>query len=434
MVLEEAASAQEPSSDFIETVPSSDIDPYAGSSPTYIEGREPSYVQVSPGVFVNLNNLPHIFQWFGQPQHPKAVVEAIKGQCKAAQDMLQRPLRQEEADALAFHMAKAVRIGGFGSTIGMPLGAVQALRTRKDWRFPGWTPFKEGGRFSPDRFGPLRGQLARSCWHVARYTAYFTVGALVGQVFFSSYALSLSMAGRATDPRLKDFTQTLQQRMKDGHGLEAGRRPPDTSDGPRRDETYEMARQRRNAQEAYRSRQRPGQQSAKAVDDMSPTGGAFEQDFTGRADEGGLMDDGQIQEQQYRPSPETNTATAPEMNRVSSQSRSSGSNESSSKASGSAWDRLRQTAMSSSPSSSSSQRSSTSPSTSTRQRPSRESLPEGARNSQLESDSFSFSRRDEDRQLAKSEAQREFDARIEREREGRDFSERGGGDGRSSNW
>lgn len=36
-------------------------------------------------------------------------------------------------------------------------------------------------------------------------------------------------------------------------------------------------------------------------------------------------------------------------------------------------------------------------------------------------DSFSFSDAEEERQLAKSEAQKEFDARIERERNGKDF-------------
>jgi hypothetical protein len=39
-------------------------------------------------------------------------------------------------------------------------------------------------------------------------------------------------------------------------------------------------------------------------------------------------------------------------------------------------------------------------------------------------DSFAFSTADEERQLAKSEAQREFDARIERERHGGDFDEK----------
>jgi len=51
-------------------------------------------------------------------------------------------------------------------------------------------------------------------------------------------------------------------------------------------------------------------------------------------------------------------------------------------------------------------------------------------------DSFTFDEREEDRQLAKAEAQRDFDARIERERQGRDFAEgsRGGGGGGGGRW
>jgi hypothetical protein len=41
-------------------------------------------------------------------------------------------------------------------------------------------------------------------------------------------------------------------------------------------------------------------------------------------------------------------------------------------------------------------------------------------------DSFSFSQGEEDKQLAKTEAQKEFDARLERERSGKDFDEGSG--------
>ncbi len=44
-------------------------------------------------------------------------------------------------------------------------------------------------------------------------------------------------------------------------------------------------------------------------------------------------------------------------------------------------------------------------------------------------DSFAFSKSEEERNYAKEEAQKEFDARVERERRGGDFSQ-GGGDQR----
>jgi hypothetical protein len=40
-------------------------------------------------------------------------------------------------------------------------------------------------------------------------------------------------------------------------------------------------------------------------------------------------------------------------------------------------------------------------------------------------DSFAFSTTEEDRQLARAEAQKKFDARVERERQGKDFNDSG---------
>jgi hypothetical protein len=76
----------------------------------------------------------------------------------------------------------------------------------------------------------------------------------------------------------------------------------------------------------------------------------------------------------------------------------------------SAWDRIRREAASGQ---------SQSPSTpgysaEKRQTPRQESAP---------GDSFTFSATDEERQLAKQDAQKDFDARVERERQGRDFED-----------
>lgn len=83
------------------------------------------------------------------------------------------------------------------------------------------------------------------------------------------------------------------------------------------------------------------------------------------------------------------------------------------RSSGSAWDRIRAESANSK--------------SSPRQSPT--NTPQ-VRNEQQEGstlgDSFSFSSSDEERQLAKIEAQKEFDARVERERQGGDFSEGSG--------
>ena len=275
-------------------------------------------------------------------------------------------------------------------------------------------------------------------WTLARVFAYTLVGNTLGLTFFGFYATSVGSVGRMTDPRLKDFIEAVKKRQKEGLGLP--NQAADTSDGRRQgQETFEMARQRRAGQ-MQQARQMQGQSGSREKndgDDMSPTGGAFNEDFMSAGSDSGMMDDGQARQQQQRAE---NASTTFDMSRDSStqsasesatQSRSNSSQRSGEQTqkrgggSGSAWDRLRQTAMSGNQSSSSQSSGSRSSSTS-----SRSSAPSTA----AASDSFSFSNSEEDKQLARAEAQKEFDARLERERHGQNFEEGGGGSGGKGKW
>lgn len=352
----------------------------------------------------------------------------IKDSCRFATNVLQRPVRQDEANAFAFHFAKSLRIGSYGSPFGVVLGTAMAYRTQKDMRFPFWAPFKEGSRFSKDVFGPFKGAMARTAWQMCRVSAYWLVGSTIGQIFFGSYALSVSLAGRAMDPRLKDFTEALKQRMQSGHGTEAGKGIEDDTAGPRgvgpARETYDMARQRRSAQDvSKRSRQ---QTTSQAGDDASPTGGAFGEEYMDTAGASGFLSEEEVRQQaESRLGASRQQSAPPSFEQSTTASRRDVSEETSPRApkqSGGAWGRLRQDAMSGEQKKSSK---GMQPSESAGSRaPAR-----GGDNGSL-GDSFSFSSGDEERQLAKSEAQKDFDARIEREREGREFNDRGGGRGR----
>lgn len=445
MVLEEASSQYEPSSSFTEAPPTSDIDPYASSNnpnSPYSSSSESVQIYTDSNkletLTVDLAALPHSFRIFGPRQHPDALAYGIQQTVYRAAGTLGRPVRQQEADAFAFHLAKSFYVGSLGPPVGYFLAGGVAWRGRKTYRFPGWQPFEEGSRFSVDRFGPLRGQLARVAWQVLRGTAYTFVGGVIGSIFFGGWALTLNSAGRALDPRLKEWVEAFNKRMKDGRGIETPRRTAqgEESEGARQGghETFEMARQRRAVQMQQRQRQQQQGglrgQAASTRDDMSPTGGAFEEDFMSTGSDTGLMTDGQSREEQYRAENAISTydsgrrkESSTQQMRSSSSSSSSSSQQGTARSSSSsgggsgagAWDRLRQNAMSGS---------SSSPSGSSAR------VPGSSRSSTSDSsggDSFSFSQPEEDRQLAKSEAQRDFDKRIEREREGHDFSESGSG-------
>jgi len=433
MVLEEATSPYEPTAQAYDT-PTSDLDPYASSSSSSSSLTHLTIAQPSPGqpLSLDLQTLPQPLVILSA-QRTESLKKGIEATCLWGQKVANRPLRQEEAEAFAYHWAHSMQVASYGTPIGAALGTAWAY-TRKGYHFPAWKgPGADGSKLSPDAFGPLRGASARMLWQGLRFSSYGFVGLLFGQLFFASYALTLHAANRALDPRLKDFTEALRARQKEGVAEAVGREVQAEARDLRRGETFEMARQRRSVQMAQQ-----GRGKSQGGDDMSPTGGAFTEDFMQTTDPNEMMSDGQSRDQQFRTDTASNTfglANETPASSPAAESRSAGMTQSSQSqqqqqqsqqsqrsssqsqrpASGSAWDRLRQNALSGT----------SSPTPNTR---SASSSTNAARNTD---DGYTFSSSEEERQLARPQAQQEFDARIERERQGRDFGggENGGGGG-----
>lgn len=366
MVLEEATRSTDsfPS----DTPPIDDVDRYADrSNPAYTSTREPSFASVARNgsqgnrIFVNLANLPRPFSPFGfERPHPPVLVESIQDSCRFAQQVLQRPPTQEEADAFAYHAAKTYRVASFGSPIGMSLASVQFFRTRDTFRFPGWSPFSDQKGWSKDRLGPLTGSTARMGWHSLRLFSYMALGSVVGAVFFGSYAVSLSLAGRAMDPRLSEFTEKLKQMQKDGISTQSIRRQQDL-DSTTQEETFEQRRQRRAVQGMSREGEQGGSYSrgqsgtqSREWDDASPTGGAFDQEFSSDPlSDTGVLGDAQEQygqrddvEDRMRQRVKARDAKKAELERSDRYSQAASQGDGSGQQGGSAWERLRQQAAS----------------------------------------------------------------------------------------
>ncbi|KXT12555.1 hypothetical protein AC579_7491 [Pseudocercospora musae] len=429
MVLEEVDRPQDGSQDApsSEPLPNDDVDPYAGDhSPTVLDGRSPSYIPVnSPPhqVYVNLNNVPRIWTFIGRVDHPQSMINVIRHVCDQASRTLGRPVNQQEADALAYHFGQALRIESYGTPIGLSIANVMAYRGIPNMRFPGYTPSE---KFNAEKFGPLKGPRAKIMWHVMRVGAYWLAGALLGQAFFSLYAPTSAAAGMSMDPRLRELNETRgvkYRRPIEGSGER------DRTAGPRNGETMDMAKQRgkaQDAQDAWRRRRQEstGQSSASSMegDDMSPTGGAFGAEYvdfgSAHVTDTGMMSDYQsrrssqrLEAQQRADYAERNeparSRPAPRPQRTDENSQS-GQHSSTPKSGGSAWERLRQQAASGGQ-----QHSGTKGNAPSRSSPSAES--------------FSFLSSEEDKQLARSEGQRDFDARLEQERQGKDFDDRSSG-------
>ena len=316
-----------------------------------------------------------------------------------------RPTR-EEIDAITYHTAKASAIASWGPPLGFAAGCWRAYNSRSTYRFPFYAPAKE--TFTPDQLGPLRGQGARTAWHLARISGYGTLGLLVGGAVFASYGVSVGVVGQMRDERLKAVKESIVGRARTGE--------------PKKDVIYGQGS--RDVGELWRDHRKSLEVGG--GDDMSPT--ADDGVDVGFATEGEMSSRGSIEDSEKprkgsawtRAAANANKKTAPPRpdDFYSAQDDASPSAENMSDASDasrppageSAWERLRREANSNT--------SDTSRSRARRsrmtQRPAREEQPAGG-------DSFSFSSVDQDRSLAKEEAQRVFDERLEKERRGGDF-------------
>ncbi|KEQ89264.1 hypothetical protein M438DRAFT_341056 [Aureobasidium pullulans EXF-150] len=418
MVLEEATNHSEPNS--------------FGELPTPEDGN---VSQTPTRYHIKLDQLPRPVNLFMVPVRDDAIVKTILRSCHEAQAVIHRPLRQEEVDAISYHFAKSLRTVSWGPPVGIAGGALAAYRTMGNFRFPGYTPKpeSEGGQFNPERFGPVRGQMARYCWHTLRFQLYGAVGFFTGAILFASYATSVNAVETGSDPRMKDYIEALKNRAQrhTGQMQPQGQRNPIMSQEGRMDQQAQRASQKLGMEDAWK--RQDVQRKASDYDDMSPTGGAWMDDYKQETQDTGLLTDDQLNARARTEQSNADRAERAEESRVAAQAQSrvdqSRRNNHNStddnsmlgasqpaqapRSSGSTWDRIRQESATSKGS--------------PRQSPT--NTPQ-VKNEQQEGstlgDSFSFSSSDEERQLAKIEAQKEFDARVERERQGGDFSESGG--------
>ncbi|KAK5015397.1 hypothetical protein BJ546DRAFT_977359 [Cryomyces antarcticus] len=426
MVLEEAIAA--PAESFTDDAPTSDSDPYS-SSPT----GGPN------AVTIDLEQLPRSIDLnpLTAGKKKQNLAALIQKTINNSSQILNRPVTQDEANALAYHYAHGIRVASFGSPIGIAGGLYRWYATGKKMRFPFWQPDWSEGKLNPEVLGPLRGQVARNSWQLLRGNCYMILGAFIGDAVFSAYGVTVSEVGMSQDRRLKEFRSALENKVRERlSGLPQGAQDRQGAAGQNDQSRQE---DRRTATEQWRMNR-----SSSNDDGMSPTSGAYSNDYGGDSSrlagsDTGILSDAQMRAQEIgqqpdqQSSPTSSRSDTFSMNKVTSQPRNFDEDDASptagaSSGSASAWDKIRRGASASAPSKGSSAW------PTSRGGDSRGGL-SGVQREQRQGstlgDSFSFSETDEERELAKTEAQKEFDARVERERRGGDFAE---GQNRGRKW
>jgi hypothetical protein len=399
MVLENAsASTQGDSLD--DSSPRSDDDPYSNSIPQ------------ETGYHIDRSNFPRPIPIIGPllGYNDQFFSKVLQAKVLNGSKALGRPLTQDEATAFAYWTAKQISIFSYGAPVGISWGLWRCYSTASTMRFPFWQPNLEKFQSDvfPPRLGTLKGVRAVTAWHALRFVAYGACGNWFGQLFFGSYSMTVASVGELSDKRLKPFSDAIKSQAEKKRGSLQGMPKP----GP------------------------VGQQQTgnNSQDDASPSGGMFMEETMGN-DNGGNTGGTTNQNRPWpakpvpaqMPTQETPNQPFDAWDDASPTGGQGVSADTSRtqppRSSGSAWDRLRRGEK---------------PPTVPRQQSGPTSFPNAENEAQRDQrqgsavdDSFAFSKSEEERSYAKDEAQKEFDARVERERRGGDFSS---GNGDQKRW
>ncbi|GAB1315835.1 hypothetical protein MFIFM68171_06045 [Madurella fahalii] len=339
------------------------------------EQRARNLNQLSPPGFSALPQAPF---WFGE-ERQKTVVAKVLAMHAAA---LHRPLTTDEADALAYHRSHSCKLLAWRTPVILMSTAYFVYRGRGNFKFPFYTP-------RPTSFNPycfptrtrpfITGPMARSIWHAVRFGAYGTLLGLVITPLFISYAETSYVVHILNDPRLKSLRDHARQQQQQQHGNQTHARAsglprrasPDegssTDEATPSSQPYMLEQQERQQQPRYQPQQwteRPSESPATPKDDDS---------F--------LFDDASPVAPSARQQPQSTSTQTP------------------AGGGGSAWDRLRQRAKSG--------QDTWDQAGQTR---------EESRSQRL--DQHMYHQSDREKTRAKEQAQKEFDAMLERERRG----------------
>jgi hypothetical protein len=416
MVLDNA-SASDSSDSFADSVPSSDADPYSDSQP----GGSVDY-------HINTSKLPKPIPIIGRllGYNDEFLLNFVGARIVVISKILGRHPSQEEANAVAYYTAKNIAINSYGGPVGAAAGMWRAYDTRSTFRFPFYQPNLE--TFQPDKFpqglGWVKGFNAMTCWHAARASSYVVFGLIFSRFLFTSYGATTSAIGEVSDPRLKAVTAAIQAEAQKRKGSLPGMQ------GTPAPQERQLPNGGRPADAHY------DRGEGSSQDDASPTGGIFGEENTAGTPGtfggsiGGPTQDGGRWPGRVAPLPTQKNTQEAESQPFdawddASPTGGQGIAESTVQTSqGSAWDRVRRGEKPApSPSKSGGKPQPKQSPWSRQQHETQKEQREGA----TTGDSFAFSKTEEERTYAKEEAQKEFDARVERERRGGDFS-KGGGD------
>lgn len=358
---------------------------------------------------------------------------------------IHRPLTPDESTALAYHAGNGYATAFWGTPIGATIACYRCYATRENFQAPILGALKsEKGWFDGERIQImgrewLRGGSARLVVNVLRFVPHFFLAGLCATVGTTISGAFVSTSGILQDPRLKDFNADMRAKALEEQKNRNLRREANTErkimpQGPK--SAGELWKEHKGAIDGEARRDEGSSLASRdgmeyRGDEGMVGGGGF-----GAANSGGQTEQQGTRQQPVSRSTPWSNQTATESQPIgftdhgydSSPSAESGWSQEKSDG-GSAWERVRRGAAT--PASGKKERQGATGGRGAggagswqQQRDKREG------SGSNDGDDFMFSSSEQERSYAQEEAQRDFDARVEKERQGGDFNEGGGEGGR----
>ena len=391
--------------------------------------------------------LPGSLVWllYGGPGRRKVAGTFVTDSIRAAEDLVGRPLSQIEAEGFALHASRRTLYSTASTISAIGIGCGLSVFNRHLMKFPFRKPqpLERYNNF-PNKWLPvLTGNYARIMWHITRVNLYIGLCFLLLSPLYSSMGDSAMMVGLYRDQRTQEVAKSMAEALKKSQGMirrmrsnkaqAAGGPPPTANDAPEEDSFHQSS------------------EGGAANDYGNARDFSGDTAYTDGTTDTGLLGDSQMrtrEREQRSPSsftgnpafrrkpvrqPERDVDSTSDSDYIFDDASPTAGNDpdmatrGSSERGGSAWERVRRGA-----DDGGTQTGVNPPGTrQAKQGPkARELQQKGARDEyESRGDSFSFSRTDEDKQLAKEQAQRDFDQMLEDERKGSAGGEGGGGGG-----
>lgn len=415
--------------------------------------KEPKSVQFEPDTpppsspdlyspHMTIDYPPKHFGIIYQTNSIKVAVQKVQQRYAAT---LGRPLTPDETTALAYHSGNGLARATWGAPIGVTFACYRCYATRENYKAPFFGALKsEGGWFDGERIQImgrelLRGGSARLAVNMLRFIPHLFVAGFVASVGSTISGAYVSTGGVLQDPRLKDLNAEYRAKVLEEQKNRNVRRIANTGKEPMPQGAKSAGalwKEHKDAMEAGARRDEGsslvGRDGMEYTSDEGMVGGS---DF-GAANSG-------VQTVQQEPRQQPVFGSTPWSNQTAAESQPIGftdhGHDSSPSAEndwsqgnsdgGSAWERVRRGA--GTPPLGKKERQGTTGGRGAggaggwqQQRGKREG------SGSKDGDDFMFSSSEQERSYARDEAQRDFDARVEKERQGGNFNEEGGEGGR----